>query len=94
LIAVLKRWVIATTTAMDVLRAMALGNCGVGSSDKDGCGDSGGDDDDDGGKGIGDVTIALAALAIAHFVSRKVVANAIACVVAVAIAFVSVQQRG
>ncbi len=40
------------------------------------------------------VTIALATLAIAHFISRNVVANAIACVVAVPIAFVSVQQRG
>ncbi len=40
------------------------------------------------------VMIALVALPIAHFVSRNVVANAIACVVAVAIAFVSVQQRG
>jgi hypothetical protein len=40
------------------------------------------------------VTIALFDLAIAHFVSRSVIANAIACVVAIAIAFVSVQQRG
>jgi hypothetical protein len=40
------------------------------------------------------VTITLAALAKAHFVSRNVVANAIACVVAVAIACVSVGQRG
>jgi hypothetical protein len=40
------------------------------------------------------VTIALVALAIDHFVTRKVVANAIARVVAVAIAFVSMQQRG
>jgi hypothetical protein len=36
------------------------------------------------------VTIALVALAIAHFVRCNVVANAIACVVAIAIAFVSV----
>ena len=40
------------------------------------------------------VTIALVALAIAHFVSRNVVANTITCVVAIAIAFVCVQQRG
>jgi hypothetical protein len=40
------------------------------------------------------VTIAFVALTIAHFVVRKVVANAITCFVAIAIAFVSVQQRG
>jgi hypothetical protein len=40
------------------------------------------------------VTIALAALAIAHFVSHNIIANAIACVVAIAFAFVSEQQRG
>jgi hypothetical protein len=40
------------------------------------------------------VTIALVTLAIAHFVARHVVANAIARVVAIAIAFVSMQQRG
>ncbi len=37
------------------------------------------------------VMIALVALAIAHFVTRNIVANAIARVVAVAFAFVSVQ---
>jgi hypothetical protein len=40
------------------------------------------------------VTIALVALAIAHFVTRNVVANTIARVVAVAIAFVSVRRIG
>jgi hypothetical protein len=35
------------------------------------------------------VTIALVTLAIAHFVTRYVIANAIAPVVAIAIAFVS-----
>jgi hypothetical protein len=40
------------------------------------------------------VMIALAALTIAHFVSRNTVANAIACVVDIAIAFVRVRQRG
>jgi hypothetical protein len=34
------------------------------------------------------------ALAIAHFVTRNIVANTIANVVTVAITFVSVQQRG
>ncbi len=40
------------------------------------------------------VTITLVALAIAHFVNRDIVANAISGVVAVAIAFFSMQQRG
>jgi hypothetical protein len=40
------------------------------------------------------VTIALVTLAITHFVTRSVVANAITHVVAIAIAFVSIQQRG
>jgi hypothetical protein len=38
--------------------------------------------------------IALIALDIAHYVTHNVIANAIACVVAVAIVFVSMQQRG
>jgi hypothetical protein len=40
------------------------------------------------------VMITLVTLAIAHFFTRNVVANAIARVVAVAIAFFSMQQRG
>ncbi len=40
------------------------------------------------------VTIALVALVITHFVTRNVVANAITHVVAIAIAFVSMQRRG
>jgi hypothetical protein len=40
------------------------------------------------------VTIALVALAITHFVTCNVIANAIARVVGIAIAFVSVQRRG
>jgi hypothetical protein len=40
------------------------------------------------------VMITLFALAIAHFVTFHVVANTFACVVAVAIAFVSMRQRG
>jgi hypothetical protein len=39
------------------------------------------------------VTIALVALAIAHFVTRNIVANAITHVVAIAIKFISMQQR-
>jgi hypothetical protein len=78
----------ATTTAMAVLRAMALGYCGVGSNNEDGCSDSGGKDNGNGATAL--VTIALVSLTITHFVSRNVVANAITCVVAVAIAFVSV----
>jgi hypothetical protein len=38
------------------------------------------------------VTIALVALAITHFITHNIVANAIAHVFVVAIAFVSVQQ--
>ncbi len=40
------------------------------------------------------VTIALVAIAIAHFVTCKVIASGITHVVAFAIAFVSVGQRG
>jgi hypothetical protein len=40
------------------------------------------------------VMIALAALTIAFFVAHHVIANTIACVVPIAIAFVSVQQKG
>ncbi len=40
------------------------------------------------------VRIVLVALDIAHFVTCHIVANAIARVVAIAIAFVNVQQRG
>ncbi len=40
------------------------------------------------------VMIALVALTIAHFITCNVVANAIARVVAISIAFVSMQQRG
>jgi hypothetical protein len=92
LIAVLKRWAMATAAAMAALRTTALGNCGGGSSNEDGCRDSGGDDDGEGGNGV--VMIALVALAVAHFVTRHVVANAIARVVAVAVAFFSVRRRG
>jgi hypothetical protein len=40
------------------------------------------------------VTIALVALAITHFVTCHFVANTIARVLAIAIAFVSIQLRG
>jgi hypothetical protein len=40
------------------------------------------------------VTIAFVALTISHFFTRNVIANTIARVVAVAIAFVSVRRRG
>ncbi len=82
----------ATAAAMAVLRTTALGNCGGGSSNEDGCRDSGGKDNGKGGNGV--VMIALVALAVAHFVTCHVIANTIARVVANAVAFVSVQQRG
>ncbi len=44
----------ATAAAMAALRATTLGNCGVGSSDEDGCGDSGGEDNGSGSNSIGD----------------------------------------
>jgi hypothetical protein len=40
------------------------------------------------------VMIALVTLAIVHFITCHVFANAIACVVTIAIAFVSMQQKG
>ncbi len=40
--------------AMAALRATALGNCGVGSSNENDCNDSGGKDDGNGRNGIGD----------------------------------------
>jgi hypothetical protein len=44
----------ATAAAMAALRATVLGDCGGGSSDEDGCRDSGGKDDGDGGNGVGE----------------------------------------
>ncbi len=76
----------ATAAAMAALRTTALGDCGGGSSNEDGCHDG------KGGNGV--VMITLVALAVAHFVTRHVVANAIACVVAVAVAFFTVRRRG
>jgi hypothetical protein len=52
----------ATAAAMAALRAMAVGYCGGGSSNEDGCRDSGGKDDSNGGNGV--VPIALVALAM------------------------------
>jgi hypothetical protein len=54
LIAMSKRWAMATAAAMAALRAMALGDCGGSSSDDGGCHDSRGKDNGDGGNGIGD----------------------------------------
>ena len=77
----------ATAAAMAALRAMALGNCGCGSSNEDVCPDSGGKDDGNGGNGIGDDHPCHSCHA--QYVTRHIVANAIACVVTVAIAFAS-----
>jgi hypothetical protein len=82
----------ATAAAMAVLRATVLGNCGGGSSNEDGCHDSGGEDNDDGGNGIGDHHPCRPFHA--HFVTHHNIANIIAHVVAIVIAFVSMQQRG
>jgi hypothetical protein len=82
----------AIATAMAALRATVLGNCGGGSSNEDGCHDSRGKDNGNGGNSIGDDCPCCPHHA--HFVTCHIVANAIICVVALAIAFVSVQQRG
>ncbi len=82
----------ATAVAMAALRTTMLGDCGGGSSNDDGLCNSGGDNDGKGGNGM--VMIALVALAVAHFVTHHVVANTIPSVVAVTIAFFSMQQRG
>jgi hypothetical protein len=79
----------ATATAMAELRTTALVDFGGSSSNEDGCRDSKGKEDGNGGNGM--VMIALVALTVAHFVTRHVVINAIARVVAIAIAFVSLQ---
>jgi hypothetical protein len=54
LIAMLKKWVMATAAAMAALRAMVLGDCGGGSCNEDGSRGSGGKDDGDSGNSIGD----------------------------------------
>jgi hypothetical protein len=77
---------------MAVLRATVLGNCGGGSSNKDGCCNSGGKDDGDSGNGIGDDRPCCPCYA--RFVTCHVVASTIACVVAIVIACVSMQRRG
>ncbi len=78
-----------TAAAIAALRATALGDYGGGSSNKDGCRDSGGEEDGDGGNGIGDDRPCRPCHA--HLVTCHVVANAIARVVAVTIAFASVR---
>ncbi len=77
-----------TATAMAALRAMALGEYGGSSSNEDGCRDSRGKDNGDGGNSIGDDSPSHPDHA--HFVTRHIVANAIARVVAVAITFANV----
>jgi hypothetical protein len=78
-----------TAGAMAALSAMALGNCGVSSSNEDSCNNSGGKDNRE--VAIALVTIALVALAIAHFITCNFVANAITRVLTIAITFVSMQ---
>jgi hypothetical protein len=90
LIAVSKRWAMATAAAMAALTATALGDYGGGSSNEDGCCNSGGKDNGKGSNGIGD-DCPLCCPRHTHFVNRHVVANAIAHVFAVAIAFASMR---
>jgi hypothetical protein len=78
----------ATAAAMAALRAMALGDYGSGSSNEDGCCDSGGKDDGIGGNGTGDDHPCCPCHV--HFVTCHVIANATARVVAIAIAFASI----
>jgi hypothetical protein len=85
-----KRWAIAIDAAMAALRATVLGDCGGGSSNEDGYCVSRGKYDSDSGNGIGDDWPCCPIHA--HFITRHVVANAIARVIAIAIAFVSVRQ--
>jgi hypothetical protein len=54
LIAVSKRWSMATAPAMARLKTTSLGDCGGGSSDEDGCRNSRGRDFGKGGNGVGD----------------------------------------
>ncbi len=82
----------ATAATMAALRAMVLGNGGGGGSNEDGCRDSKGEDYGNSSNSIGDNR--LCHLAIVHFVTRHIVANAIAHVVAITITFVNMQQRG
>jgi hypothetical protein len=82
----------ATAAALAALRAMALGTCGGGSSNEEGYHDSRGKDDGNGSNGISDEHSCCPRHS--HFVTNNVVANAIARVVAITIAFVSMQQRG
>jgi hypothetical protein len=92
LIAVSKRWAIATAVAMAALRTTALGDVGGNSSEEDGCRNSRGKYNGSGNNGV--LMITLVAFTITHFITRHVVTNVIACVVAIAIAFVSMRQRG
>jgi hypothetical protein len=62
-----------TIAVMAALRAMALSDGGGSSSNDGNCRDSGGKDDGNGGRTL--VTIALVALAIAHFITGHIVAT-------------------
>jgi hypothetical protein len=79
----------ATAAAMAAPKTTALGDFGGGNSNEDGCRNSGGEDNGNGGNGV--VMITCVALAVAHFVTRHVIANAITRVVAIAVAYVSVR---
>ncbi len=92
MIAVSKRWVTATAAAMAVLRATALGDCGVSSSIKMAMVTVEAKTTVAAATAL--VTISLVGPTITLFVTCNIVANAIARVVAIAITFVSVQQRG
>jgi hypothetical protein len=74
---------------MATAAATMLDDCGGGSSNVDGCRNSGGKDDGNDGNGVGDDHPCLPCHA--HFVTRHVVANAIVHVVAIAITFASVR---
>jgi hypothetical protein len=91
---VLKRWGMATAALMAALRTTALGDCGDSSSNKEGCCNSRDKDDDNGNNSMVTIALVALALAIAHFVTRHVIVNAVARVVALPVSFVSVQQRG
>jgi hypothetical protein len=82
----------ATAAAMAALRSTALGDRGGGSCNEDGCHDSRGKDDGNGANGVGDnCPCRPCHRPLCH---RNVIANAITHVVAIAIAFFGMQQRG
>ncbi len=76
-----------TATAMAVLRATVLGDCGGDSSNEDGCRNSGGEDNSDGSNGVCDNH--PFSPCHARFVTHHVIANAITHVVTVTSSFVN-----